>query len=94
MAITVKLIGVLRRISGSEELAFKCKKLVSVRELFSEVIEKLPKLKQSLIDQQLNDLNPNVLVLVNGSEISVLNGLQTKLKNNDEIVLVPVVHGG
>jgi len=34
------------------------------------------------------------LILVNGREISVLNGLETKLKDGDEISLIPVVHGG
>ena len=54
----------------------------------------MPALKRSLIDQQLEDPRPNALILVNGREISVLNGLETNLKNGDEIVLVPVVHGG
>jgi molybdopterin converting factor small subunit len=31
---------------------------------------------------------------VNGREISVLNGLDTILKDGDEVVFVPVVHGG
>jgi molybdopterin converting factor small subunit len=31
---------------------------------------------------------------VNGKEISVLNGLDTVLKDGDEVVFVPVVHGG
>jgi len=54
----------------------------------------MPVLKRSLIDQQLEDPRPNALILVNGREISVLNGLETNLKDGDEIVLVPVVHGG
>jgi molybdopterin converting factor small subunit len=33
-------------------------------------------------------------MLVNGKEIGVLKGLETKLKDGDELVLVPVVHGG
>ena len=94
MAITVKFIGALRHVSGAEELAFDCNNYVSVRELVSEIIEELPEFKRSLIDQQLEDPRPNVLVLVNGREISVLNGLETKLKDNDEIVIIPVVHGG
>jgi molybdopterin converting factor small subunit len=35
-----------------------------------------------------------MLVLVNGREISVLNGLETRVKDEDEVVFVPVVHGG
>jgi len=54
----------------------------------------MPALKQSLIHQQPEDLRSNTLILVNGRELSVLNGLETNLKDGDEIVFVPVVHGG
>ena len=42
----------------------------------------------------LEDPKSNALILLNGKEISVLNGLQTKVKDGDEVVFVPVVHGG
>lgn len=60
----------------------------------SEITKELPVLTQSLIDQQLKDPRPNVLIIVNGKEIGVLNGLETNLQDDDEVVLVPVVHGG
>jgi len=31
---------------------------------------------------------------VNGKEISVLKGLETLVSDGDEVVLVPVTHGG
>jgi molybdopterin synthase sulfur carrier subunit len=92
MAITVKFVGSLRHFSGVGELALDCKLCVSVEELVNEVSKERPELKRSLIDQQLE--KPNALVLVNGREISVLNGLETQLKDGDEVVLVPFVHGG
>ena len=94
MAITVKFVGALRHVSGAGELALDCKGCVSIRELVNELIKELPELKRSLIDQQPEDPRLNTLVLVNGREISVLNGLDTKLKDGDEVVLVPFVHGG
>ena len=94
MAITVKFVGALRHVSGAGELALDCKGDISIRELMNEITKEMPALKRSLIDQQLEDPRPNALILVNGREISVLNGLETNLKDGDEIVLVPVVHGG
>jgi molybdopterin synthase sulfur carrier subunit len=94
MAITVKFIGALRRVSGGDELALDCKGGISIRELMNEITKDMPALKLSLIDQQFEDPRPNALILVNGREISVLNGLETNLKDGDEIVLVPIVHGG
>ncbi|MEM2883163.1 MAG: MoaD/ThiS family protein [Nitrososphaerales archaeon] len=36
----------------------------------------------------------NTLILINGIEISALNGDKTKLKEGDNITLIPVSHGG
>jgi molybdopterin synthase sulfur carrier subunit len=94
MTITVKFIGALRHVSGAGELALACKGDASIKKLMSKITKELPSLKRSLIDQQLENPMPNVLILVNGKEISVLNGLETTLQNGDEVVLVPVVHGG
>ncbi len=54
----------------------------------------MPELKHTFSDQELNDSRSNSLILVNGREISVLKGFETKLSDGDEIVFVPVVHGG
>jgi len=94
MAVTVKFIGSLRHASGVRELALDYKERISIGELVKELTNELPELKRSLIDPQLEDPRPNALILVNGREISVLNGLETKLKDGDEIVFIPVVHGG
>ena len=94
MAITVKLVGALRHFSGVDKLALDCKEQLSINEILNEIIKELPDLKRGLIDQQFEDSGPNALILVNGREISVLNGLETKLHDKDEVVLVPFVHGG
>ena len=63
-------------------------------EMLKEIARELPALKQSLNDQKSEELKSNALIMVNGREISVLDGLETKLKDGDELVLIPVVHGG
>ena len=94
MAITVKFLGALRHISGAGELALNIKGVLSIKELMNEIVREVPALKPSLTHQQPEDLRSNTLMLVNGNEISALNGLETNLKDGDEIVFVPVVHGG
>jgi len=94
VTILVKFIGPLRHASDTSELALNCEGTVSVKTLINEITREVPALTQSLIDPQLEDPRPNVLILVNGREISVLNGLETSLQDGDEVVLVPVVHGG
>jgi molybdopterin synthase sulfur carrier subunit len=94
MVLNVKFVGALRHVSGTGKLALSCKSGVALRELMSEIVKELPKLKRSLMDPQLEEPRPNALILVNGREISVLDGLETKLNDGDEVVLVPFVHGG
>ncbi len=36
----------------------------------------------------------NILIMLNGKEIRVLNGPKTELKNNDVLKLIPTSHGG
>ena len=94
MTITVKFVGSLRHVSGVNQLALNREAGCSVRKLVNEIAGELPELKRSLIDSQLEDPRPNALILVNGREISVLDGLETLLMDGDEVVFVPVVHGG
>ncbi len=94
MAITVKLIGALRHISGKNQLSIKVQEDISLKELIDAITQEVPELKPSLISQQSGDSRANALILVNGREISVLEGLETRLHDRDEVVFVPVVHGG
>ena len=94
MAITVKFIGAFRSISGKSKLSIKTKNAAPLSEIIRQIIEERPKIKRALIDPELDDPRPNALILVNGKEISILKGLDTMIENGDEIVFVPVVHGG
>jgi MoaD family protein len=92
--LTIKFIGALRHLSGKTQINITFQEGITIKELVNEITQELPELKHTFSDQELNDSRSNSLVLVNGREISVLNGYETKLKDGDEIVFVPVVHGG
>lgn len=94
MTLTIKFIGALRQLSGKTQLTINFQEGMSLKELVTKISQQMPKLEKAFSDQQLNDSRSNALILINGREISVLNGLETKLKDGDEIVFVPVVHGG
>jgi molybdopterin converting factor small subunit len=89
MAITVKFVGVFRTMSGKSKLAITLEGAVPLRDAMKKIVEESPKLEWALVDPK-----PNALILVNGKEISVLDGLDTMLNDEDEVVFVPVVHGG
>ena len=93
MPLTLKFIGALRQISGKTQLTVNYQEGMLLKELIIKISQEMPQLEKTLSDQ-LNDSRSNALVLINGREISVLDGLETKLNDGDEIVFVPVVHGG
>ncbi len=94
MPLTVKFIGALRHLSGKTQFTTNFQEDISIRGLLEKISQEIPELKRTFCDQELNDSRSNSLILVNGREISVLNGFETKLSDGDEIVFVPVVHGG
>ena len=94
MVLTIKFIGALRRISDKTQLTINYEEGMSLKQLMPKILQEAPTLERTLGDQELDDSRFNALILVNGREISVLNGLETKLNDGDEIVFVPVVHGG
>lgn len=93
MPLTLKFIGALRQISGKTQLTVNFQGGMSLKDLITKISREMPQLDKTFSDQ-LNDSRSNALVLINGREISVLNGLETKLNDGDEIVFIPVVHGG
>ena len=40
------------------------------------------------------DIKPNFIATVNGYLLNQLNGVKTRLKNGDHVILMPVVSGG
>lgn len=94
MNVAIRFFGVFRRITGKSKLAIKFKDTVLLKEVIKEIVEEMPRLKRALIDPDLEDPRPNTLIMVDGKEISVLNGLETMLKDGDEVVFIPVLHAG
>jgi len=94
MPLKLKFIGALRQISGKTQVTVNYQSEMTLKDLMTKISHELPQLQKIFCDTQFNESTSNALVLINGREISVLNGLETKLDEGDEIVFIPVVHGG
>jgi len=94
MVIIVKFIGSLRNFFEEGNETFDYETDITIKELINRIINTKPNIKELLISPQNDEFRLNSLILVNGVEISVLNGLETKLFDEDEITLIPVIHGG
>jgi MoaD family protein len=93
MVVTLKFLGALRHESRKDMLTLNCEDGASIMDVVDEISREAPALRRSLVDEHLEP-TPNALILVNGQEISVLDNLRTRIKDGDEVVFVPVVHGG
>ena len=94
MPITLKFLGALRHASGKDLLSLECRDGVSVLDLIKAASKGKASLRRNILDEQFQTPKSHALILVNGREISVLDGLATKVKDGDEVVFIPVVHGG
>ena len=94
MSVKARFVGSLRSLSGEELVNLELQKRLSLKEVMKRIAEGRPKLNDVFAFSQPEKLRSVMLILVNGKEISVLNGLETTIKDDDELVFVPVLHGG
>lgn len=93
--INIELVGVLRRLAGKDTVSLKLDSFTFVKDVIFKLAKSFSReFGQALVDPELGDPRPNVLILLNGTEIGVLDGLETKVEDNDKLVLIPVSHGG
>ncbi len=82
---TVRLVGSLSSCADGKK----------VPDLSFEVPTKLSRIMSRLQDTYNLDMRrENVLILVNGVEANALDDLETLLQPNDQVVLIPMFHGG
>jgi molybdopterin converting factor small subunit len=96
LQVHVKLYGVLRTAAKTGRLELDFEDPISIRQLVRKLISVIarPEFETYLIDADTRDPRPNTLILVSGTEIGALNGIDGMLKDDDEVVFLPVVHGG
>jgi len=86
MLITVKLLGGAKKSFSTDTMSFE-KNISTLSELINNLIQIKPK------DTLEFDI-ANLLIAVNGIDSSALDGLDTKLEDNDVISIIPIIHGG
>ncbi len=94
MAIIIRFIGSLRHILETEKLSLSLKGYVTIKEVINRIADEKMDFKRQFIDMNGQVSTINALILVNGKEISILNGFDTRVEDQDEVVFVPVTHGG
>lgn len=96
MIIEVNLFGSLKNIvEYSQDLhKVELKEKATIGTLIQQLDFMNPEIIETLMDSEVDGRVPNLLILLNNREISIYNGLQTRLNDEDVVTIIPVSHGG
>ncbi len=89
--VKVKIPGPLRRlIDGKNEVEVEARTL---REVVEKLAEVNPEIKSRLLDEN-GDVRRFINIYINNEDIRFLKGLDTELKDGDEVSIIPAIAGG
>jgi molybdopterin synthase sulfur carrier subunit len=92
--VKVNFYASLRQVVGQKLIEIPISNGITVRELVSAIIERIPSLERELIDDH-GDLFEHIHVVVNGRDVRYLEGgLDRELLPDDQVSVFPAVSGG
>jgi molybdopterin synthase sulfur carrier subunit len=91
LSVNVRIPTPLRRLTGDQELVRTDGG--NLLQCIDGLERSYPGLKERLCDEA-GELRRFVNIYVNGEDVRFLSGLQTSLKADDEVSIVPAVAGG
>lgn len=84
----------LMDITKRREIDFTINEKSTIRSALERLRSELGNNFEKSIFTSSGRLNSFILILLNGKDIRHLNGLNTNIKNGDEISMIPAVAGG
>jgi molybdopterin synthase sulfur carrier subunit len=94
MNVEVRFFTSLREITGKKVDEIQLQNVITVEELLTLLSEKHGKKFNEYIYNKKGKVYGFLSFLVNGKNINVLQGFDTKLKQGDTIAILPPVGGG
>jgi molybdopterin synthase sulfur carrier subunit len=96
LRVKVEYLGHIKNILGNRrEEEIEIKEGSSVADLLSTLSSRYGEpFKKAVYETGGSDVKPNFMATVNGYLLNQLDGIRTKLKQGDDVILMPVVSGG
>jgi molybdopterin synthase sulfur carrier subunit len=95
MKVTLHTILGLKRVIGQRLTEIDLPHGSTVEDFLAHLKEKWgDKLSNRLFDPESGAVLPYVRIMVNGQTIQFLQGMETPLKEGDEVLILPPVSGG
>jgi MoaD family protein len=92
MKLKIKLLKPFSTVVGKNELEFDFKGII-LDDFLKELILKYPDLKKELFNKD-SKLTEYLCIFINDKPMTALKGLNTKLKDSDEILFFMPISGG
>jgi len=92
MRVKVMLFAPFRELFAAEEKEIELENKINMQELLDILCDTRQRREQ--VFEQSGCLRPEVVILQNGQSINKRRGLETELKDGDEIAIIPPVSGG
>jgi len=93
ITVRVRTILTFKKILGKGEVEFSLHEGSTLRDLVSIMISRWEELAPHLIQPNTGAI-PTVRFMINGRDIAFLNRMDTILRNEDEVLILPPVSGG
>jgi len=92
--VKVKFFTTLREIVGKKEEQIELSRSVTVEALLRQLSKTYGREFEDYVYDELGNLRGHLQFLVNGKSITALQGLKTKLREGDQLAILPPVGGG
>ncbi|WP_078594702.1 ubiquitin-like small modifier protein 1 [Evansella clarkii] len=89
----IKVFANFREICGGKKVELNVDGGQEIQAVLDQLIERFPPMEEELFTPD-KQIKPMVHVFINGRNIIHLNGLETKVTDEDQIALFPPVAGG
>ncbi len=95
LEVNVKYFATLREITDKREEKVKLQEGSTVEDLLKQLVGQYgTRFREYVVDEETGKPRAHLLFLINGTSISSLEGLSTKLSHDSVVALMPPVGGG
>ncbi|MHA2287374.1 MAG: MoaD/ThiS family protein [Promethearchaeota archaeon] len=92
--VKISFLSLLADITKIKELDLSVQENSTIKEILDKLITRFGKSFETSILDSPNSLSKYIILGLNGKDIRTLNNLDTIVKHQDEILLLPAIAGG
>jgi len=92
--VKVRFFTALREIVGKREEQYEFLRAVTVEDLLKQLSQKYGRRFRDYVYNEKGEVRSHLQFLVNGKSTTTLQGFKTRLREGDQIAILPPVGGG